>query len=371
MRIGILTFHNANNYGAVLQAYCLQETLRRIGFDVEIVDYRNPLIESRMHPFSFSEFLYHPFLFVFRVLRFFPSYKHRATNFNKFRTEFLVLSKRYTAINLRTAPYNYFIIGSDQVWNIRCMDADDAYYLNFVSDFNRRYAYAVSFGANNPFADSSLKDHYLNLVNKFNKISVREQNAKKWVSTATGREVSLCVDPTMLLSQGEWEKTVQLGSAPIIQGDYIFYYCFSISQEIASFLHQVSKKTGMPVYFFEPKEWALRCCWKNKIRLVKKYGPEAFLNYMKYAKMVFTTSFHGTAFSTIFHKNFWYIDSGHNDLSKDDRAVSFLTQLKLTDRYKTISSLLQTDLSLIPDYTQPDQALAKLREECFLNILKA
>ena len=73
-------------------------------------------------------------------------------------------------------------------------------------------------------------------------------------------------------------KTVQLGSAPIIQGDYIFYYCFSISQEIASFLHQVSKKTGMPVYFFEPKEWALRCCWKNKIRLVKKYGPEAFLN---------------------------------------------------------------------------------------------
>ena len=102
MRIGILTFHNANNYGAVLQAYCLQETLRRIGFDVEIVDYRNPLIESRMHPFSFSDFLYHPFLFVFRVLRFFPSYKHRATNFNKFRTEFLVLSKRYTAINLRT-----------------------------------------------------------------------------------------------------------------------------------------------------------------------------------------------------------------------------------------------------------------------------
>ena len=245
------------------------------------------------------------------------------------------------------------------------MNADDAYYLNFVSDFNRRYAYAVSFGANNPFADSSLKDHYLNLVNKFNKISVREQNAKKWVSTATGREVSLCVDPTMLLSQGEWEKTVQLGSAPIIQGDYIFYYCFSISQEIASFLHQVSKKTGMPVYFFEPKEWALRCCWKNKSRVVKKDGPEAFLNYMKYAEMVFTTSCHGTAVSAILHGNFWYNDSGHNDLSKDDRAVSFLTQLKLTDRYKTISSLLQTDLSLIPDYTQPDQALAKLREEAF------
>mgnify|MGYP000193578120 CR=1 FL=1 len=91
---------------------------------------------------------------------------------------------------------------------------------------------------------------------------------------------------------------------------------------------------------------------------------------MKYAKMVFTTSFHGTAFSTIFHRTFGTIDSGHNDLSKDDRAVSFLTQLKLTDRYKTISSLLQTDLSLIPDYTNQIKRLQSSAKK-LLNILKA
>ena len=68
MRIGILTFHNANNYGAVLQAYCLQETLRRIGFDVEIVDYRNPLIESRMHPFSIIHFFLYSEYYVFSHL---------------------------------------------------------------------------------------------------------------------------------------------------------------------------------------------------------------------------------------------------------------------------------------------------------------
>lgn len=364
-----ITFHNSYNCGSMLQALALQKVLiDKYGVDNEILDFSNQGQKEMYSTFwkvtGFKSFIKNAlWATVYKRI------KQQAAAYEAFEHKYFRLSQdTYTSNKELTATnskYQKFITGSDQVWNIRCMDADDAYYLNFVSDFNRRYAYAVSFGANNPFADSSLKDHYLNLVNKFNKISVREQNAKKWVSTATGREVSLCVDPTMLLSQGEWEKTVQLGSAPIIQGDYIFYYCFSISQEIASFLHQVSKKTGMPVYFFEPKEWALRCCWKNKIRLVKKYGPEAFLNYMKYAKMVFTTSFHGTAFSTIFHKSFWYIDSGHNDLSKDDRAVSFLTQLKLTDRYKTISSLLQTDLSLIPDYTQPDQALAKLREEAF------
>ena len=328
-----ITFHNSYNCGSMLQALALQKVLiDKYGVDNEILDFSNQGQKEMYSTFwkvtGFKSFIKNAlWATVYKRI------KQQAAAYEAFEHKYFRLSQdTYTSNKELTATnskYQKFITGSDQVWNIRCMDADDAYYLNF------------------------------------NKISVREQNAKKWVSTATGREVSLCVDPTMLLSQGEWEKTVQLGSAPIIQGDYIFYYCFSISQEIASFLHQVSKKTGMPVYFFEPKEWALRCCWKNKIRLVKKYGPEAFLNYMKYAKMVFTTSFHGTAFSTIFHKNFWYIDSGHNDLSKDDRAVSFLTQLKLTDRYKTISSLLQTDLSLIPDYTQPDQALAKLREEAF------
>ena len=86
---------------------------------------------------------------------------------------------------------------------------------------------------------------------------------------------------------------------------------------------------------------------------------------MKYATIVFTTSFHGTAFSTLFHKNFWYIDSGHNDPAKDDRAISFLNQLELVERYQTTDKLLSTDLHTKPDYTRSDVALSKLRQEAF------
>lgn len=121
----------------------------------------------------------------------------------------------------------------------------------------------------------------------------------------------------------------------------------------------------MPVYFLEPKEWALRLCWRNNIKLVHNYGPESFMNLMANATLVFTTSFHGTAFSTIFRKNFWYIDSGHSDLTKDDRAVSFLQQLGLLGRYQKIEYLLSTDVSAMPDYATVEKKLNTLRERSF------
>ena len=366
--IGILTFHNSHNCGSMLQALALQTVLRnRFGVDNEIIDFSN----------SGQSAMYSPFWKVTGVksvvknalwATVYPQIKRQIRAYEAFEHDYFKLSPSSYHEDSELAAldgvYNKFITGSDQVWNIRCMDADDAYYLDFVKN-SGKYAYAVSFGANNPFADSKLAGHYQDLVNDFDRVSVREQNAKRWVKAATGRDVPMCLDPTMLLSQEEWGRTVHFKSEPIIKGDYIFYYCFSISQEIASFLHKVSKRTGIPVYFFEPKEWALRCCWKNRIHLVSEYGPEAFLNYIKYATMVFTTSFHGTAFSTLFHKDFWYIDSGHNDPAKDDRAISFLTQLELMERYQTTDKLLSTDLRAKPDYTRSDAALGKLRQEAF------
>lgn len=366
--IGTITFHNSYNCGSMLQTLALQRILSdRYAVDNEIIDFSN----------AGQQAMYSPFWKVTGIksviknalwATVYGRIRQQAQSYERFEEKYFTLSPRQYSTNgeLRTTndSYRKFITGSDQVWNIKCMDADDAYYLNFVSDDNNRYSYAVSFGANNPFTNDEQGRHYLDLARRFDRISVRERNAQRWVDAALDQTVPMCLDPTMLLDQNEWENTVDLGDEPIIKGDYIFYYCFSISQKNAAFLHKVSQKLGMPVYFFEPKEWALRCCWKNRIRLVKQYGPEAFLNYMKYATVVFTTSFHGTAFSTIFHKNFWYINSGHNDLSKDDRAVSFLTQLHLMDRYRTTESLLSsTKLLAAPNYDECDKALAILRAE--------
>ena len=167
----------------------------------------------------------------------------------------------------------------------------------------------------------------------------------------------------MLLSKEEWENNIDLG-VPIIKGKYIFYYCFSINSTIEKFLKKVSIKYNMPVYFMDVKEWTLKTCWKNKIKLIKEYGPDVYINVVKNAEVFITTSFHGTAFATIFKKNFWYINTG-GDITKDDRAVSFLTQLGLMDRYKTIDELSSLDLNVKPNYDIPYQKLNSLKEKSY------
>ena len=356
-KIGLITFHASNNCGSMLQAFALQKVLKdKLHVESELIDFSN----------SGQKEMYKPFLKITGIksiiknalwLTVYNEIREQIKAYEQFSKKYFTISEHSydttEELEMLNGVYDKYITGSDQVWNVCCMDADDAYYLSFVKE-GKKYAYAVSFGANNPFILKN-GEHYKKLVESFNRISVRELNAQKWIEQSSGSTVPICLDPTMLLKQEEWERYIEIGEEPIVKGKYIFYYCFSISQPIAKFLHETSKKLGIPVYFLEPKEWALRCCWKNSVKLVGKYGPEVFLNLMKNATIIFTTSFHGTAFSTIFHKNFWYIDSGHNDLEKDDRAVSFLTQLGLMGRYKTIDWLGENKLVNCPDYVEVDK----------------
>ena len=371
-KIGIMTFHASNNCGSMLQAFALQRVLiDKFGVECELIDFSN----------EGQRAMYRTFWKVNGIkaiiknalwLSVYSEIKKQIDAYASFSEKYFRLSENsYSTceqLSRENSVYDKYITGSDQVWNICCMDADDAYYLSFVTK-GKKYAYAVSFGANNPYILEN-GEHYKKLTKEFDRISVREENARKWIKSEVGINVPLCLDPTMLLDQGEWEKYIQFDDVRIIQGNYIFYYCFSISQRIASFLHSISKQLNMPVYFLEPKEWALRCCWKNSIHLVGKYGPETFLNLMKYANIIFTTSFHGTAFSTIFHKNFWYIDSEMNDPEKDDRAISFLSQLGLMERYKTLDYLSRNDLNITPDYQEVDNRLCVLKENSMLYLKK-
>lgn len=365
MKIGILTFHDSHNCGSMLQAFALQKILSdKYGCDVEIIDFSNKAQQNMYAPIPKP----HNWKQVIKAMIWLTNYrqlKKQYIGYIEFQKKYFILSEvEYETLDeLKTieGKYDKLITGSDQVWNIMCTDADDAYYLNFVENA-KKYAYAVSFGAHNVFKLCQT-DYYKNLIESMDYVSVRENNAQKWIKQAIGQTVPICLDPTMLLSEKQWTKYIDIGEKSVIKGKYIFYYCFGISQPIARFLRKISKKTGLPVYFFEAKEWTLKCCWVNGIKLVKEYGPDVFLNVMKHAKIVITTSFHGTAFSTIFQKNFWYIDDGNNDPEKDDRALSFLRQLKLMSRYLTTEELLEQNLYEHPNYVVVEEALSDLKKE--------
>lgn len=363
-KIGMLTFHASHNNGSMLQTLALQNILsNRYGNEVEIINFSNLGQRNMYAPLPKAD----NYKRVIKNMIWMTQYtqmKKQYDAYNAFAGKYFNLSpKEYTyseeLIELDEV-YDAVIAGSDQVWNIACRDADDAYYLNFLKK-TPKYGYALSFGANNPFVLDGDTTTHKQLVSEFKKISVREKNAQKWIKEALSLDVPICLDPTMLLTMEEWEKLVDVGDKPIITGDYIYYYCFSITEDVQRFLKWVSNKTGMPVYFMEAKEWTLKTCWRNKIKLIGEYGPDVYMNVVKNAKLFITTSFHGTAFATIYKKNFWYISDGKPNKT-DDRAQSFLTQLGLMERYKTIDELMALDLSVAPDYEIPYQKLSALKK---------
>ena len=132
MRVSIITFHRAVNYGAVLQAYALQEKIRQLGNEVEIIDYRCPLIEEEVSPLAGfrkkNGLVSSMKKFVFRII------KNRA--FNKFMKKRLNLSTPYYVndeLPETNGKYDCYITGSDQVWNYGCSGADTSFFLDFVT----------------------------------------------------------------------------------------------------------------------------------------------------------------------------------------------------------------------------------------------
>lgn len=361
-KIAMITFHASHNNGSMLQALALQTTLQQRNCDVEIIDFSN---EGQRNLYSVVP-RPHNWKQCIKWLIWRSNYSELKRQYEAYelfsRKYFKLTEKKYTNNTQLTGlceKYDAFITGSDQVWNTKCIDADDAYFLTFVKD-KPKFAYAVSLGANNAFeGEQGLK--YIKYISDFEEISVREKNAQKWIELATGKKNLITLDPTMLFDQEEWEKIVEVKSEPIIHGKYIFYYCFGINEEIQKFLHKLSDKLQIPVYFIEAKEWTLKMCWRHKIHLVKQYGPDVYMNLVKYANLFITSSFHGTAFGTIYRKNFWYIKSKDSESSQDDRAITFLSQLGLMSRYRTIKELEAINLYDEIDYKPVVKNLNDLR----------
>lgn len=361
-KIALITFHASHNNGSMLQALALQRALMARNCMVKIIDFSNDGQRNFYAPLPIA----HNWKQQIKKIIWMTNLKELKKQFNAYsefsQKYFILTEKKYSntsdLIELEE-EYDAFITGSDQVWNIKCIDADDAYFLSFVKN-KPRYAYAVSMGANNAFAIKE-NNKYVQYISRFNRISVRENNAQKWIKEATGKLVPICLDPTMLFNANEWESIIAINKGPIIKDKYIFYYCFGISEEIQCFLQRISKKTGLPVYFIEAKEWTLKACWRHGIKLVREYGPDVYLNIVKYANLFITSSFHGTAFGTIYKKNFWYIRSKDSESSMDDRATTFLSQLGLMSRYKTIEELEGLDLYKKINYTDVENNLNVLR----------
>lgn len=282
-QVGIITFHSSDNYGAVLQAYALQQYIESsLKFTVEIIDYRKN--NKKEGPFVFVRAT-HNFLkdLVLSVVRFikYPSLKRRHERFEEFRMDFLHLTpQRYVGTaSLKHIRKDYLISGSDQVFNPRLKDYK-AYYLDFDKGNGKKIAYAPSFGIST-FSDDITRQ-ILPLLTDFDILSCREESGASYLSKILSRPIPTVVDPVFLLKKEEWEDVAVLPK----RKKYLLIYCLSKGKrrQLQKIAKEIATKENLEIVSIENE------------------GPREFVGYIIGADFIVTDSFHGTSFSLIFGK---------------------------------------------------------------------
>ena len=334
MRIGILTYHRADNFGAVLQAFALVHYLRGEGHDAEIIDYRCKSIESCYDIFS-------PRILLSRrnvwksLKQYFCRFENiqdrqqRHLKFQQFRSQYLPMSNSVTTLE-RPLEYDVIITGSDQVWNFHLNKGSErVYLLDFpCSPKTKRIAYAASSDRNG--LNRVNQDVLRAALARFDRISVRESFLSKALSPLVEKDIKVCLDPTFLLNKDTLKDLIK----PIRDDKYILVFHMTPIIDFLPLIHKVAESKNAGVIevfggFQSHSNQNLLCNW----------GPLELLSLIANAESVFTTSFHGLSLSLILQKDVWVIDRGDNLRQKNLLALAGIgnRMIKSPEDYKNVS----------------------------------
>ena len=303
MKIGIITFQNVENYGAVLQCRALYTYLVASGNDVQVIDYRCPVVESAYR--IFPKFRKNIFILVRQYVEAIYNYRgliKRKEKFQQFLDDFNKTPPMVIDEVCKTDfDYDLIIAGSDQIWNPNITGGfDKVYFLDFGGRF-RRAGYAISLGnVNYPQFSNKQFD---GLIKAFDNLSFREPDAADFVSSKLRKKCPQVVDPTLLLTREQWDNIIN-GTIFSTPAKYILVYYVIEGQsakEIIKIAEQLSKKYQMPILNINVGRGSNR--FHKKVSNLVDVGPCEFVYLIKNASMVVTSSFHGTALSCIYQKD--------------------------------------------------------------------
>ena len=351
MKIACLTFHNSSNYGAVLQTYALQETVKALGHDYIILNYSNA---EKLKFDSLCKWNKEMSLFnyLYKLLSL-PYTWTRKRKFIYFSNQYLNVSLKYkTLLDLINIGglYDVYICGSDQVWNASMVRNDPAYFLSFVEK-KKKISYAASFGS----SMFSMQDElfYKENINNIDCISVREQTGVVLVKKYSNREALLVLDPTLLLNRNVWGKLITENK----RGRYILTYRLSKNIEMQKFVQRLQCQTGLKVIGIS--RGIVPMLRENSYEIP---SPQEFVTLFAHATYVVTDSFHGTAFSVNFNKIFFSFIKGNRGDSTNSRLADFLECMSLKDRLFTVCPEREINLDR-PDFTGCNACMEQWRKD--------
>lgn len=344
--IGVLTWHNHCNCGGNLQAYALKTVLNKLGYNVKFINY----VGNKKNYF----------IIIKRMIRRILSYclpHYTVWGFDLFQKKYLPETRavKKTELSRLNKEFDTFICGSDQIWAPTLYDS--AYFLDFVSVKKRKIAYAPSIGLNN-IPDKLVSDYRL-LLNKFNYIGVREENAKCLLENKCDIECCTVLDPTLLLGKEDYEV---LEKKIIADEDYIFCYFLNQNNWYSNIIDRISKNYNckLIVYSLDKRNANVADEWIDFIY------PELFLSYIHNAKAIVTDSYHGTIFSIIYCKPFINLlrFSEDDPICQNSRIYDLLKKVGLEKRAISVDNQ-EDGLEIFNelDYNEVEQNISYYRRE--------
>jgi len=359
-KIAILTLNGYYNYGNRLQNYATQEMLKSLDFDAETIINDSKILSKKglleriynLGTYSVEE-LYSKINNKFWRSISKDSIAKRTNIFKKFTSDYI--NETDYSISKNNIPndlsdrYDYFITGSDQVWNPDNLHGSSIYFLTFAEK-HKRIAFAPSFGVSEIKAE--YVERYKEWLSGMHRISVREESGAKIIKELTGRDAPVLVDPTMLLTKEKW-LSIAKPAKNKPQGRYLLtYFLGGIPAKYKKQIRNIVKKNNLEVINL------------GDIREKETYetGPSEFIDYINSCSIVCTDSFHGTVFSIVFEKPFIVYERIGSSSSMYSRIDTLLNKFDLNSRkaenIKTNNDVFDIDYSHVPPILEQERKKA-------------
>ena len=366
---------NHNNYGTSLQGYAMLRKIKDMGYDVEVAYYKKQLSFMQKLTFVWNAYRVGELKQIImrlnsgKAMKQHPRYaegiKQRTKAVNGYKEKKLLPLFHeycgYKALHEGSKNYDVVVVGSDQVWTP--MSLPNKYFnLLFVADEVRKVAYASSFGVSMiPAFQRKATGAYLD---RFYKIGVREQKGKDIVDTLSHQTAQVVADPTLLLSQQEWEEEISVTpNYKVYTGEpYIFCYFLGTNQEARKAANELKRRTGYKIVTIRHMDEYVPNDERFGDEAPYDVDPNDFVRLISKAAYVCTDSFHCSVFSIIFHRQFmtFYRFAQGAVTGRNSRIDNLFDLFKLQDR------LYRGDITKIDgkiNYDYVDKSLNKLRQE--------
>ena len=316
-KIGILTFHSAQNYGAALQCYSTIRFLSKNGLNVETIDYKNKALIERYKKVSFKYF-FNP-KNIYRIFKYNSLFVNNPS-FYEFQKKYLNLSvKKYDERNIIDidSTYSSVVVGSDQVWNLSCNGDDINYFLPFYN--KNKIGLSISCGGKTSLFSEDIK----HLVSTFNSLSIRESDDYEIIKNTLKPDTIHAFDPVFLLTKDEWEELTDKNYNH--KKDYVLVYMVFEDKSLLKYVKKQYHGTKTDVLYINAGPLKI-----PGVKNLRNVSPNQFLTLFLNAKAIYTNSFHGLAFSLILEKDF-AVKKLSKNVSINNRIISLLESTGYSD----------------------------------------